>query len=278
VCLLLGADAGWSQRASLEERINSQQEQIKKIEKDIKKHRSKSQALRQEETNVLKQLSSLEQEIALSRQFLGSLVERQALLEEKIDSLEANIVFESEILNYQRKKLSLRLRQMYMRGPSYSWDILLGSGDIEVMLRRYKFLKLVAERDADLIERVTVNKLVLERERAEKTETLADIAVLRTRKQEEDGRLQKSKKDRKSALKRVRSEKSQHLQAIEELKRSQEKLMELISDLEKRRLEKKDIGELDGSRFARLRGSSPGPSRGRSSSILEKTATPNSEQ
>jgi murein DD-endopeptidase MepM/ murein hydrolase activator NlpD len=120
-------------------------------------------------------------------------------------------------------------------------------------MRRYKFLGLVAERDAKLVQEVGDRKLSLEHEQAVLTETLADIAAARNMKLEENTKLEGGKKTRVSMLSRIRNEKSKHAQAIEELKKSQEKLKNLIDEMERRRLADEVVGQVDGE-FAKLKG------------------------
>ena len=243
----------WAQSGSLSDKLKDQRSQLRKIEQEIKQHRAKSSKLKKEETNVMGQLSHLDKEISLSKKYLSSLRERERLLEEQIDSLRVGVVYESGVLDWEKDRLAVRLRQMYKQGPNYEWQFLLGSTDMQEGLRRYKFLRMIAERDAQLIEEVRNRKHGLENEQAELTEVLADIAALKKIKVEEDRKLEQSRKDRVGVLKRIRNEKTKHTQAIAELKRSQERLKDLIDQLEARRLA--DGGtDIPGGDFAKLKG------------------------
>lgn len=210
----------------------------------------------------MKQLSSLDKEIGLSKKLLHSLEERESLLTEQIDSLRGSVAYEERMLDYQREKLGRRLRQMYKRGPNYQWELMLASPDIQDAVRRYKFMRLVAERDAKLVEAVAARRSDLQYEQTALTATMADIVALRQEHGEEDRRLEQGKKERVTVLSEIRNEQSKHTQAINELKRSQEQLKNLIDQLEQKRLAEDD-GYVPTGNFADLRGRLSRPVEGK---------------
>jgi septal ring factor EnvC (AmiA/AmiB activator) len=245
----------WAQSSgSLNDQINSQKTRLQKIQKDIQRHRAKTAELKQEETNVVRQLSHLDKEISLSKKLLAELGARENLLGQQIDSLRISIAYEGQMLAYQRKRLAARVRQMYMRGTNYDLEVMLASPSIMEASRRYKFLQLIAERDAKLVEELKNTKSSLEHERAVLTEAMADVVSLKVTRAEEDSRLEESKRTRVGMLTQIRNEKSQHVQAIDELKQSEEQLKDLIGQLEQRRLADSDTSGLPPGDFAKLKG------------------------
>ncbi len=220
---------------SLKERLESQSQELEKLKKEINQHRSKSRELAREEANVIRRLSAVEKEIELSGLLLQQLIEREALLTEQIDSLQSSVVVERSALKTQEARLHARLRQMYKREPNFQWEIMLGSESIHHMLQRYKFLKMVAERDARLLTEVRRRKNVLEHEQAVLTEALADVAGLTTAQVEESELLNSKKDERVAMLKRIRNQKSRHTKAISDLEKAREELQDLIGQLEERR-------------------------------------------
>ena len=216
-----------------------------------------------DEANMMKQLSHLDKEISLSNKLLIELASSERLLGQRIDSLRVSIAYEQQMLAYQQKRLAARVRQMYMRGPNYDLEVVLASPNVMEASRRYKFLQMVAQRDANLVQEVRNRKLELERERAALTEAMADVVTLKATRFEEDKTLQNSRKARVSMLKSLRSEKSQHAQAIDELQKSEEQLKDLIGQLEDRRLSGTDGLSLPPGDFAKLKGKMMRPVNGK---------------
>jgi septal ring factor EnvC (AmiA/AmiB activator) len=268
-----GHDA-WSQsqQDSSRDDVRSQKARLKQIQSDIEKHRAKNQELRKEEGGVVKQLSHIDKEIVLSKKLFKELNAREGQLDRQLDSLRVDVVYEEQMLAYQQKKLAARVRQMYMRGPNYKLEILLASPNMLEASRRYKFLQLVAERDAGLVREVNHSKNALEREQAALTETMADIATLKATRAEEDERLKDTKDTRVTMLQKIRSQASEHAQAIDELEKSEEQLKDLISRLEQSGgLEPGDLGFTN---FAALKGKLIRPVHGKITKLFGQEKHP----
>jgi septal ring factor EnvC (AmiA/AmiB activator) len=239
---------------SLKDRIGSQQRELDRIKKEIEQQRAESRKLRRQEKATIKQLSALEKEIDLSRQFLRNLEQQEKLMAERVDSLRARIDHVDSTLTAQQRVFARRLRQLYMRDPHYRWDIILGSENIQQALRRYKFTRLVAQQDAALIEEMNSRKMTYEVESASLTESLADMAVVRTEREEEAKKLESSKRERSTMLAKIRTEKSQTVQAIKELEAAQQELKDLIGRLEEQRLKAGSEGFVAEGEFGKLKG------------------------
>jgi murein hydrolase activator len=256
-CLVLIAPSPGAaqQSGSLDGRIKSQKDKLKEIEKEIKQHRAKSSELQKKETDVAKQLSYLDKEISLATKYLSGLKKREALLTQQIDSLRADLVVESDVLTRERERLARRLRQMYMQGAiENQWEFVLGGQNVADKLRRYKFMRMIAERDAGLVVEVSTRKRGLEREQAALTEALSEIAANRIVQETETNQLKKSKDTRVAMLGKIRKDAAQHKQAIADLEKSQEKLKDLIGDLERKRVGEKEPTGIPPGGFAGLKG------------------------
>ncbi len=259
--LLSTGHAVWSQSTSSRGEVESQKARLKQIQADIERHRAKTQELRKEEASVVKQLTHVDKEIALSKKLLVALATREQVLDRQIDSLRVSTAYEQQMLAYQQRKLATRVRQMYMRGSNYELAVVLASSSALEATRRYKFLQLVAERDARLVQEVRANKIALEGEQAALTEAMADVVSLRMMRATEDGNLRETKTARVSMLKQIRTQGSHHAQAVDELRQSEDDLKDLISRLEQERLsEPSDLGFTD---FSALKGKLIRPVSGR---------------
>jgi len=243
-----------AQGGSLEDRIEAQKKKLEKIQKQIEEHRTRWSELRSREKSLLKKVSALEKEETLLRSLIEGLRKREALLGEKIDSLRLRLAIDEEKLEWQRALLAGRLKDLYMRGPDFRWRVLLGAASLQEMLRRYKFLRLLARREAELVEKVKEHKTALEEERTVLTETLAEVSSLRKEREKEGQRLAAARRERLAVLKKIKAQKGKHEQAIAELKRSQQKIKSLLESMEKRREEEERKTGLTGKRFARLKG------------------------
>ncbi len=247
----------------IEKKIDRQQSELERIKKEIEDHRNQSKKLGRQERAVLGKLRNLDKEVDLSRTFLRNLGDQEKLLTQHVDSLESEIAMHETVLTERQSHLASRLRQLYMRDPGYRWEVLLGSRTIQEALTRYKFLKIIAEQDATLVSDVANHRHKLVLETARLTESLADMAVVRQERQDETAKLEMSKDQRETMLKSIRTQKTQHARAIEDLEKAQEKVRDLLGTLEKRRLDREDQGYVGDEDFAALKGSLIWPVKGK---------------
>jgi len=248
---------------SVEKKIQKQQNELDRIKKKIDDHRNKSQKLGRQETAVLNKLKNLDKEIDLSRTFLRNLSEQEVLLSVHVDSLNSAINMHELALTENHARLGQRLRQLYKRDPKYRWEILLGSATIDQAVTRYKFLKIIAEQDAALVNDFRGRRQELVMETARLTETLADMATVHQEHEAETGQLEKNKDQREAMLKTIRTQKSQHARAIKDLEKAQEQVKDLLGMLEKRRLDREDQGYVGDIDFAGLKGTMKWPVKGK---------------
>lgn len=255
VCALALVATGTAHsQETVDKRIDNKQRELEKIKSEIEERRKKTQALKKEESQVLKTLSSLDKEIDLSKRVLSNLAQQQMLVNEKIDSLQNEIAYETDVLASGRVVLAKRLREMYKRDPRYEWEVILGSDNIQAAVRRYKFMKLIAERDAALIAEVKTRKHTFEVETAALTESLAEMVMLRDQQETENQRLERGRRRRQTMLSQVRTQRKSHEKAIQDLEKAQEEVKDLIGQLETRRLADGTTGLIDPKDFTKLKG------------------------
>ncbi len=256
-------DGEGDRATSLERRLEKRRRELERIEKQIREHRARSRKLDRQEKAVLGRLRRLDREIDLSRAYLRKIREQEALLGEQIDSLRAAVAVEDSVLSRRRRLLARRLRRLYVRDPTFRWDVILGASSLHEAVTRYRFLRLIAEHDAAAITDFRERKVRLQAEQARLTEALAEVAMLRQRSEEEARRLELARRRRERALADIRSKKSRHERAIAELEKSQAQVRDLIGTLEKKRLEARRRGAMTEAEFAALRGRMPWPVEGR---------------
>jgi len=113
-------------------------------------------------------------------------------------------------------------------------------------------MKLIAAQDADLIGEFKESKRSLELEQAKLAESLQEVSELRESRATETAQLERAKKQRQTVLAGIRSEKSKHTKAIEDLEKAQAELQALIDDIVRRGTASKDLPA--SGEFAAMKG------------------------
>ncbi len=243
-----GAAVGFARRPASSRRRTSS----RTSRSEIKRHRAKSSELQKKETDVAKQLSYLDKEIALATKYLSGLKKREALLTQQIDSLRADLVVESDVLTRERDRLARRLRQMYMQGAvENEWEFILGGENVAEKLRRYKFMRMIAERDAGLVDRGEHSQTgARARTGGAHRGALRDRGELRIVQETETEELKKSKDARVSRCSRRSARTRRRTKRRSPISRSRRRqLKDLIGELERKRVGEKEPTGTPAGRF-----------------------------
>jgi septal ring factor EnvC (AmiA/AmiB activator) len=262
--LILPPAALRSQERDLDDRIKTKESELQKLRDDIAEQRRKILEVEKKEKNELDYIRRLEREEKLTRKLLTGLSEKENMYEEQVELLRRDLESNEAVYKHRLGTLSKRLREMYKEGRKEMWQELLNASDFSDLMQRYKFLTLIAERDADLVNDVRERRAEIERQEAAITEVLHDVTVAKREKQAELGKLRENERKRKATLNDLGSRKRAYKERIEELAASEQKLLDFIDQLERRRLEQaKDWASYGERDFDGLKGSLINPIEGR---------------
>jgi septal ring factor EnvC (AmiA/AmiB activator) len=231
--------------------LEAKQKELERIREKIQSHRAQTKKLDSQERTTLNKLSSLDKEIDLTNSYVKKLAEQEDALDEHIGNLLVAIGGREIVLQQKEDALARRLRQMYKTDPTYRWEILLGAASIDDAINRYQFMKLIAAQDARLIGEYRHGKRELE------TQT----ARLRASRETESKQLENTRKQRQTTLAQIRTQKSQHTQAIKDLEKAQAEVQSLLDEIISRRVDDKDLPP--SGEFAAMKGRLPWPVDGK---------------
>jgi septal ring factor EnvC (AmiA/AmiB activator) len=208
-------------------------------------------------------LRKLGEEEKLTQQLLEGLEAKEILLEAQVGELRGALESNEKVYRHRLGILSKRIREMYKDEQHKLWQELLSARDFSDLLQRYKFMTLVAERDADLVNDVRERRAAIERQEAEITELLHEVTMSRREKEGELERLGENERQQMEALEKLKKEKQRYQKKAEELARAEKDLQSFIEALEERRLEQaKAWGEYGEEDFLGLKGSMRAPVEG----------------
>jgi septal ring factor EnvC (AmiA/AmiB activator) len=228
------------------------QRELDRIKKEIQGHREQSKQLGTKEKQEVKNLQRLDKELDLSRKYLKKLGEQETEIDRRIGELRVAIGGREVVLTQQEQTLARRIREMYKQDPRYSWEILLGARSMDDAVRRYQFMQLVAQQDARIVGEYRESKRQLEVESSRLAQSMQQIADVRADRENEASTLEANKKKRQSMLTQIRSEKSKHARAIENLEQAQAELQDLLDRLQRRGTADKDLPP--SGEFASMKG------------------------
>lgn len=205
---------------------------IQKLKSGIEIHLGKLQIAGQQEFDLLGEIEHLDQELSLQQVRLEVMQERRdsqkELLVVKLRELEAA---KTNITKVQ-EHLQVRLRAFYLTGQAGILNVTFSSRTLPDLMLFSDSFKLLLDYDRTLIDkyRQAIDQLTLATETHEKESALLDefIANAVTQQQKLDGLLA----EKRVLLKKVKTEKVLHEQALKELRKAETDLEKTLVSLQ----------------------------------------------
>jgi septal ring factor EnvC (AmiA/AmiB activator) len=236
----------------------SPKKKLSQIEKQIKsKKRKVKQALKNEES-ILTRIQSIEKNIYKKEKELKEYKKRLSTAEAETLLLEREISRLDKKLVKRKKLLRERLKSLYKQQYGGSTLILISATDYNDLIRRSKYISLIAYNDNRIMVEYTsdIEKLNIKIKTFELLKKKLETSRTNAKKKKKELQHNRVRKDK--LLVTIRSKRSSYEKAIKELNKSSKKLRQLIKKFEKKKIPKSVLGK----GFRSWKGRLPWPVKG----------------
>lgn len=250
-----------------ERELVKKEKNLEDVKKKIRETRESIKEITRTETTILGELENINRDIVKKRNELGKVNVSLKRLSGEIKKTDATLRALEKERKAIAKRLSLRLKAMYKMRKGGAVKVLFSSETPEDLGRRYKYMSMIMETDARLIEKSEKNRasLALEKNRLEglKNDLNTEKKNLRVAKKKTESKLRKKNR----FLKDTKNKKAKHLKLVNEFESAKVELTDLISML------RKDGAALTGE-FAAMKGRMGMPVTGKVVSFYGKVKHP----
>jgi murein hydrolase activator len=221
------------------------------IQRDIRDSRARLDSIQAERTRLQREMDQLrtrvrdtsrelvniERQRETSRSAMLELEFQAELLGENIEEVRQAHVATQERMQARSADMQQRLRTIYKRGRLHSVQVLLTSTSFADLMRRYKYLHLMAMYDRMVFEDFSRLEQQTAAQERELRETLQRLELLRDEKSGEFAQLQRVELQRQATLRQFQQQETRTASRLTALEREQRQLTSAIEDLERRRRE-----------------------------------------
>ncbi len=222
---------------SLRERIEDSQRRLEQIRSERERLRREMGDLAGQVHDETQAIANLERQIGTSSSVVAELDLQLSGVHAQVDHLTRDVIRSRDELVLRRAVLSERLRQIYKRGPLGTVQVLLGARSFKDLIHRYKYLRLVALQDQLIVGQVEELEARLSEQREQLAQELGGIQRLRGEKVREVDELESLERQRQRSLSRIRSRETAAQNRLSQLARDEERLRQLVVQLEAARRE-----------------------------------------
>jgi len=246
-CLLLAfPDPAQAQDPDLQRQILESQRRLEAIREERARLQAEMEQVRSRVRSASSDLRNIEQQLSASRSVLSELEFQSDVATNQVEETTVALLRTREEVQEGKAILHRRVRDIYKRGALHSIQVLLGADSFADLLTRYRYLQQIAAYDRALFDRVTDLEAALDLHNRHLQAGLADLGRLRQAKLGEVAELRSVERTRQSTLAQFRNRQQQTETRLEQLEADEERLTDLVDDLERRRREAERRASLAG--------------------------------
>ena len=245
------------QNSSAEKEIQQEKKELERIKSKIGTESDKIQEEVKREKSILGQLESVNKALKTSQRELTKHEKKLESTNNKLKKIEFNLNKNREKTRIHKKLLQERLRVIYREGEASYIRVVFSASDTNDFLQRLKYMKIIANFDAELISQYKFDIENLTATKKDLQETAKKVALYKDASQKKKNETLIKKRKKQKFLNKIRTRKSTHKKIQSELLEASKELSSLIAILEKSYFEEKNLT------FHKRKGFLPWPVKGK---------------
>ena len=222
---------------SLQKQIEESRTRLDQIRAERARLRNEMGQLAGQVHDETEAINNLERQIGTSSSVVAELDLQLSGVLSLVDRSTRDMIQTHDEVVFRKAVLGERLRQIYKRGPLATVQVLLGARSFTDLINRYKYLRLVALQDRLVMGQVEQLEARLSDQRELLATELDGIQRIRREKVGEVDELEELEGQRQRSLSRIRSRETAAQNRLSQLARDEERLRQLVVDLEAARRE-----------------------------------------
>jgi septal ring factor EnvC (AmiA/AmiB activator) len=247
----------------LKKSIQNNTTELDALREQINQHRQQIRELDQAEAATRRGHEEIQEEIELSRQLVGDMIQQELMLQERSRLLKAELETRGDTYVLRKKILARSLRSMYIRSQRSDLEMVLNSGSFSEFLTGVKVSRTLARLEAGMLREVRTEGQILLREQRRLNVALAEIWQTREEQNLENDRLEELMAEQMGAIRDLETERKDLKNQLLQLGLNEQKLSYVLTDLEQQRVERSARSQPGNNSLVLLAGSLEWPVRGK---------------
>jgi murein hydrolase activator len=230
----LGAQAPQDQLRRTRQSLREERSDLQQLKQQLQTEQRRVTQGKHRERSILTEIQAADQRLEEAEDRYAENQKNLALVQENLKNIRAAIAETETTLAEMRSLLADRLRLLYREGGRNLWQVLLTANTLSEALTRLKFFHTLAAQNAYWVERLSLTGRELIQKRLELAEREAQAQSLEAESLRDLERVKARKSEREAMLSRVRTERAEHEEALQELTAASSRLNDLITRLERK--------------------------------------------
>lgn len=209
--------------------------QLQKVRAEIKRQQDLIRSLNAQAAEARRDHEAIAQEIEATQRLMGGMVRKESLLLAESRRLEDELARRVDTFDGRRGALAASLRRLYMRGQRSDLEMILTARSFSGLMATVRLERTLARLNAGLVERTRDEGQAVVRERRDLEAALSEIRQTREESSQQNQRLQGLQAEQVASLRQLDDRRRGVNNRLLELSLNEQKLNNVLDDLEDRR-------------------------------------------
>jgi septal ring factor EnvC (AmiA/AmiB activator) len=230
--LLLTLVATAAAQGSADARLRAERERLDRIRRERAQLEQQMRELQGSVHDLSEEVRNLDRQADATARLVRSLDEQLVSIGAEVDTATLALATTEQQLGDARGTLRQRLINIYKRGPLHTYEALLTAESFGQVVSRYKYLRLLADRDRALVSQVQTLRDKSRRQRANLLRFQQAIELTRAEKADEERRFRELEVKRQRSLVSTKRQAAQVAERIRRIQRDETRLNNVLASLE----------------------------------------------
>ena len=210
-------------------KAESLDEQKKEVEKEKQEVQTKLEYVQGELTVTLMRVQELDDNIQKAQNEINNMTEQLEKIQKEVTTLQENLNQKQKQYNENKTLFEKRLVAMYEKGESTYLEVLLHSSSIIEFISNYYYMKEIMQSDKNLLNSINAEKEKIELSKNKLDIEKANLKVLKAKQEQTYIAMQNNKTIQANIIAELSEEEKQLQNKIDEYKREEERIQNLIN-------------------------------------------------
>lgn len=217
---------------AVEDELETRRQELERVQREIEEQKQNIVSTRRKEQAVSSELNRLDQRLELTEKELRYLEAQLSVTQKNVQQTDAEVKRAQAELEKRTNFLASRLRALYEIGPAGYLEVILSATDFSDFLTRFDLLQSVITQDVSLLKSIKGEREQYAAKKADLETQQKRLSALQAQNQEKRGEYASRAADRERQLTKLKQQRQEYENALDELEELSEELVQIIQELQ----------------------------------------------
>jgi murein DD-endopeptidase MepM/ murein hydrolase activator NlpD len=211
--------------------LSKARNELEQVQKEMEQTKRTLQRIESERRGVTDQLAKIERDLDITKRELDRIQKQLIKTLEEVEVTKKELSDAENKTNKQYDTLQVRIRNLFMNGPTSYLEILFSATSLFELVTRFDLVKTILNYDITLLEQMEENRDYIAQKKAELEQKKSEIEIAQNQVNAKKRTIEANIASRERLLTQLEKDKKTYESALNRLEEDSKKIEKLIKEL-----------------------------------------------